>query len=346
MSQNFQIFYFSGTGNSRSVATWLQRQLTKEGASVSLHAIADWLKTTDKVKTEGSTIILCYPTHGFNAPPIIYHFLKRIPRGNSPIYQINTRAGLMLGRWNLPGLSGIALLWPAILLKLKGYRILGMRSVDLPSNWMSLHPALREKTTGILHERWKPKVEGIAEKIHLEKRTYSGFFSFPFDMLVLPIGILYYAFGRFALSKTFFASPACDGCELCVRHCPVSAIKMKRERPYWTMRCESCMHCMSICPTHAIETPHLWLAAIWGGFFMLISLLATHSPLIGRIWALEGWTGELLRLVISCVLGYPFLWLSYLLLHWLLGFSPIRRFLTLTSLTHLRFWKRYRPPRP
>ena len=346
MSQIYQIFYFSGTGNSRNVAIWLQRQLTKKGASVSLHAIADWLKTTDKVKTEGSTIILCYPTHGFNAPPTIYHFLKRIRKGNVPIYLINTRGGLMVGKWNTPGLSGIALLWPAFLLKLKGYRILGMRSVDLPSNWMLLHPAIRSKTTNILHERWKPKVESIAQKIALHKRTYGGYFSFPLDILVSPISILYYAFGRFVLAKTFFASANCDGCELCVKQCPVGAIRMKGGRPYWTIRCESCMHCMSSCPIHAIETPHLWVVTIWSGFYILLPLLISHSPLIANIWTVKGWQGEPLRLLLSCIVGYPFLWLSYLLLHWMLGFSPIRRFFTLTSLTHLRFWRRYRSPRP
>ena len=346
MIRHIQIFYFSGTGNSRSVAIWLQRKLTEDGANVSLNAIADWLKTPERITTTGSDIVLCYPTHGFNAPPIIYHFLNRIPKGNSAVYLINTRAGLLLGKWNIPGLSGIALLWPAVLLRLKGYSIKGMRSVDLPSNWMSIHPAIREKTTGKLLVRWKPKVERIAQKILLQQRTYSGYFSFPIDMLVTPISVLYYAFGRFALSKTFFASASCDACELCVKHCPVGAIKMKSGRPYWTMRCESCMHCMSICPTRAIETPLLWIVVIWSAFFMLISLIVSHSPLITRVWALEGWQGELLRLFIFCILGYPFLWLSYGVLHKLLGIPFVRRFFTLTSLTHLRFWRRYKNPRP
>lgn len=243
---------------------------------VVIHSVADLLKTKNIPVSDGSPIVICYPTHGFSAPPIIYHFLRRFPRGNAPIYQINTRAGLLIGKRNVPGLSGMALLLPAIILKLKGYRVLGMRSVDLPSNWMSIHPAIREKTTGILFRRWKPKVEAIAHKISLQQRTYSGFLSFPLDLLVAPIGVLYYAFGRFALAKTFFASASCDGCELCVKNCPVHAIKMKGDRPYWTMQCESCMHCMSQCPQQAIETPHLWLVSIWTAFFILVPLVFSN----------------------------------------------------------------------
>jgi ferredoxin len=345
MIKQLQIFYFSGTGNSKSVATWLKSRLSGKGVGVTVHLIADLLKTRNKPVSDGSPIVICYPTHGFNAPPIIYHFLRRFPTGRAPIYLINTRAGLLLGKWNIPGLSGIALLLPAIVFMLKGYHISGMRSVDLPSNWMSVHPSIREGATSILLHRWKPKVEFIADRIFLQKRTYSGFFSFPIDLLVVPIAVLYYAVGRFALAKTFYASGSCDGCELCVKNCPVEAIKMKRGRPYWTMQCESCMHCMSQCPKQAIETPHLWLIMLWTGFFIFIPIILSYFPFVSQLLALEGWKGEGLRMLLLCILSYPVVWLSYCVFHRALGIPAFRWMITQTSLTHFRFWRRYKIPR-
>lgn len=48
-----------------------------------------------------------------------------------------------------PGLSGLALILPALMLRLKGYRIKGLRPLDLPSNWISLHPGLRGKSSKV-----------------------------------------------------------------------------------------------------------------------------------------------------------------------------------------------------
>jgi hypothetical protein len=45
----------------------------------------------------------------------------------------------------LPGLSGLALWLSALVLLLKGYRIIVLRSIDLPSNWISFHPGVKEK---------------------------------------------------------------------------------------------------------------------------------------------------------------------------------------------------------
>jgi hypothetical protein len=66
---------------------------------------------------------------------------------------MNTRAGVKLGRLFLPGLSGIALLLAAVVLMAKGYRIAGMRPIDMPSNWLSIHPSLRPNAVVAIADR-------------------------------------------------------------------------------------------------------------------------------------------------------------------------------------------------
>ena len=91
--------------------------------------------------------VLHFPTHGFNAAPIMIRFIAGFPRGlGREVFLLNTRAGMKLSKIFLPGISGVALLLPAFILWIKGYRCIGFRPVDLPSNWIPLHPGIEEKS--------------------------------------------------------------------------------------------------------------------------------------------------------------------------------------------------------
>ena len=65
---------------------------------------------------------------------------------------MNTRAGMKIGRFVTPGLTGIAFMLSSLILKKKGYRIVGQIPFDMPSNWISIHPALNENTVNFIHE--------------------------------------------------------------------------------------------------------------------------------------------------------------------------------------------------
>jgi hypothetical protein len=65
--------------------------------------------------------------------------LPRAPARNRA-YVYNTRAGLRLFGLCLPGASGVAQLLAALVLRMKGYRVAVIRPVNLPTNWISIHP--------------------------------------------------------------------------------------------------------------------------------------------------------------------------------------------------------------
>ncbi len=61
-------------------------------------------------------------------------------------------------------------------------------------------------------------------------------------------------FNKFARSaKPFFAQEQCNGCGLCVAHCPASAISLQDGKPLWNVQCYQCMCCINTCPQQAIQ---------------------------------------------------------------------------------------------
>jgi ferredoxin len=249
---------------------------------------------------------------------------------------------MKFSKWFTPGLSGLAQLLPALILFLKGYKIVGMQPMDLPSNWISIHPGLRKKVVDSIFERCKRITKKFAAKLFSGKKIFRGLLSLPLDLLISPVAAGYYFYGRFALAKTFIADCRCDGCRICEKQCPVHAIQIKSNRPFWTQKCESCMHCMNVCPKHAIQTPHLFVAIMWWLVFSVIPLfimshLAEEGSFLDNHFHLFLW-------IFILITGLPILFFSYQILHFLLRFKLFSRFTSFTSLTKFKFWRRYYAP--
>lgn len=145
--------------------------------------------------------------------------------GGDKVFIMNTRAGMKLWKLYLCGLSGLAQLMSASILILKGYTIVGMRPVDLPSNWISVHPGLRKKVASSMFIRYERRVKLFASYILTGKRRYRALFDIIQDIAISPIAVGYYFVGRFVLAKSFVASHACTMCRLCIKSCPVKAIR-------------------------------------------------------------------------------------------------------------------------
>jgi len=279
------------------------------------------------------------PIHGFNYPPVMLYFIFRFPKGSNKVLLLSTRGGTLVGKFIVPGISGIAFYLSALVLKIKGYSIKALFPVDLPSNWISLHPGLNERTVKYLHERNKERVTSFARKVFSGGTSFKGLYDIVQDTLVAPISLGYYFIGRFVLAKTFYASGDCDHCDACMTGCPVMAIKKIHDRPYWTFDCESCMKCMSNCPRKAIETAHGLLAAV-AVVHSLVLLGLFHTYVAARF--VEA-TDPVVGFVMKSLLFLGFLALSYRFIHYCMRFRFVERLMVFTSLTKYKFWgRRYR----
>ncbi len=332
--KTIDIFYFSGTGNAKQIALWFYEFAVKKNIDCKVFNIAKIGAIKPENINPDSLILIVSPTHGFNFPKITLDFINHFPKGKNRIVLMNTRGGLKLGRYVTPGLSGIAFILSSLILKGKGYKILGQIPFDMPSNWISIHPALNENSVKFLHRKNYERIEKHANKIFSGKPDFLAHRDLVQDILISPISLGYYIVGRFVFAKSFYASANCNNCGLCIKECPVKAVKTVNNRPYWTFNCESCMKCMNSCPEKAIETAHGLLIGIWIINSVLLAFLLNNllkidieSELIGRI--------------ISTLAFFILLWFGYKFQHILLKNRFIARLISFTSLTRFKFWGRY-----
>ncbi len=343
------IFNFSGTGNAKRASEWILEIAKAKGIKIQLINI-DSRKPNKITEFEGKTLIgFCSPTHGFNLPPITLKFIRKFPKmTNADVFLLNTRAGMKLYKIFTPGLSGVAQILPAIILKLKGYKIVGFRPLDLPSNWISLHPGLRKKVVDSIFERCEKITYKFAEKILSGKKVYRGLYELLWDIALSPIALGYYLIGRFAIAKTFIATDDCKKCCLCIKNCPVKAISMINDRPYWSFSCESCMRCMNNCPQRAIQTAHSYTALLWWLAFSFFPYLILNLMIKNNILNLNNSSFKITAIhkVLMIISTFISIYLGYWILHFLMRFKFFNKLIAYTSLTKYKFWRRYKAPKP
>jgi Pyruvate/2-oxoacid:ferredoxin oxidoreductase delta subunit len=335
------IFCFSGTGNALASSKWIADEAERRG----LKSVVQQIDNKEDLKMPGSDenplIGFAFPTHGFNAAPVMLRFVAGFPGGlGKEVFLLNTRAGMKLSKIFIPGFSGLALLVPAFILWIKGYQCIGFRPVDLPSNWIPLHPGIKEKVIESIFTRCEGIVRRFAGKIFSGKKVYRGLMSIPADLLISPVALAYYIGGRFFLSKTFIANNKCNSCGICIKDCPTSSIKMVNNRPYWKLTCESCMRCLNNCPVRGIEAAHGMATA----FIILITAVNTRL-LVFMVDSLkiqpEIWWWKLSSNLISIAIMVIVSALLYHVVHYLMAIKPVRYLVRYTSLTTFPFWRRY-----
>lgn len=336
MYRRLIVYFFSGTGNSQNVAFWLSRVAKELDIETVFVNIADVDRLHIPAPASEALVAFISPVHGFNYPPIMLHFISRFPKGQNNVLLLNTRAGMLIGKWITPGLSGLTFYLSGLRLRIKGYRIKAMYPVDLPSNWISVHPGLNARTVAYIHARNKERVTAFAHMTLTGGSNFKALFEIIQDILVSPISLGYYFIGRFICAKTYFASSDCDNCDVCIKSCPVKAIIKVDSRPFWTFRCESCMRCMSNCPKKAIETAHGSIIE-YSIIYSLVILVLFYNYFSIWFFPIEN---EIVRWLIESVLYIATLTVWYRITHYLLRFKWFERVVVYTSLTKYKFWGR------
>ena len=380
MYHRLTCYYLSGTGNSYRAAQWLAEATAERGIAVSLIPISQAQPREDIQAGSSQLVGIYHPSHGLMPPWSMIKFLVRMPWGRGAHAVIGaTRGGIRLGSLVFPGGSGLALFFPVLVLLLKGYRVRGGLSFDMPVNIINLHWGLHPKNVDHILAWGQHRHRKLIEAVLAGRRYWHPvnilwelLWVVPFVLWPLaPFG--YLLVGRVFMAKLMFADPDCNGCGSCARHCPSQAIAMvggrrragdrrqsddrqhagNRRRaggqfptPFWTHRCEVCLRCMGYCKPQAVQASHLWMIVVLFGTSLISAELIQR-----QVTELTGWhlflvssgasvfTWELIELLVV----FASLSLAYYLFWGLQRIRLFKLLFTYTTLTKL--WsRRYHAP--
>jgi len=348
--KNAVIYFWSGTGNSYRVSTFIGKIAKEKGINTRVFSI-DTSNPTEEIKSDNKGLVgIIFPTHGFTVPWHVLKFAWSLPnRISTHAFCVATRAGLKFGPVFIPGISGSATFIVALILTFKGYNMRGSMSVDMPSNWFSLHPIQSRQSHEAIINRAEQNVARFMERILSNSKvwvTVNNLYEITFGIILSLISVGYLFIGRFFLAKLFFANKNCDGCGVCASYCSVKAIKMwgkENPKPFWKYNCESCMRCAAFCPHNAIEAGQSWGVILYfiAGVPISAYLLSWFEMPISDIGALERqWVGDILNLLYF----YPAIFISYYIFVVLIRIPAINWIFTHTTMTHFSFWGRYSEP--
>lgn len=225
------------------------------------------------------------------------------------------------------------------MLVLRGGRLVGVRAIDMPSNWTALHWGLSTEHVAAILRKAQARASAFAQRILDGRPQLTGWFSLAAGLLLAPVSLGYVVLARRLLGKLFFADERCTSCALCAKHCPFDAVHMAGrapKRPYWTFGCEGCMRCMNICPERAIQAS--WLGAV----AQLCVLLVVFETIVAAVAAIGGPTTRLAASVVACVALLALTGPTYRIA-WFLG-RPRAAAWLLGHTTPTRLFRRYREP--
>ena len=230
------IYWFSGTGNSLSIAMDLARAL----GSAELIPIARIINRNIQPCEQMGVV---FPVYAFGLPVIIRRFLETVPIDKVEyIFTVATMGGI----------AGAVHREAGKILSARGARLAAGWSITMPGNYPVLKgPPPREKQE-IIFSKARARIEEIAAVV---ARKAAGVFEDTRIPLRWPMEFIHnVARHKFCDEDgKFTAGLKCNHCGICAKVCPVANIRMVDKNPVWMHHCEQCMACLQWCPVQAIE---------------------------------------------------------------------------------------------
>ncbi|MBT3318959.1 MAG: 4Fe-4S binding protein [Clostridia bacterium] len=236
---NNYIFYFSGTGNSLSIA----KQICARTQNTELISITNQIESGYEIE-DADTIGFVLPVYLFGAPLIAEEFIKKLKikrhkylyvlfvHGGAPYSAVNN----FKSKLNDAGLKVDA-----------GFEIVSPDNYIAGNNPPNIEEARdilsksKEELNKVIEEM--KNRENSFPKISLRKNLFGTLMRPSFK------GIASKA------AQKFITTNDCNACGTCVKLCPRGIISInENNRPEWIgSNCEMCFSCINLCPKKAIE---------------------------------------------------------------------------------------------
>ena len=237
-----KIYYFSGTGNTlwsaRKIAALMGGECELVSIGAEAHFAAKLPAQKSEIIIEAEKVVLLFPSYAYGLPLIVSRFAK------SAVFKTQYAAAFVTFGTS----PGGTLAELARILKKKNIGAMFFGRIPAVENYMAIFgpPSAKTKEKRVTMQAAATEEAARAVK---EGRTNSINTFRPFSGLIS----LLFSMGAKIFYKYYRVSADCNGCRVCEKICPVSAIAIKDKRPVFSGKCEHCQGCINICPQRAIH---------------------------------------------------------------------------------------------
>lgn len=250
---SFEIYCFSGTGNSLRVA----KELVKRLPEGRLYPIVGLLKEKEVV-AQGQVVGFIFPVYCHTVPPAVKRFIKRIDlKFATYVFAVATTDATQCR----------AFIEIEKVLKKQGKRLDAYFVLKMAHN-MPFYIRYAEFTEQKKLEKMDVAVEKALSTIlqivtaKKQHRVNDPRFLKPFPPVLLPLMPALIPLNWLAVRKmtVFYADPKCNGCGTCEDVCLSEKIELIDQRPEWkaNVECFQCQACINYCPKQSIQQKSAW----------------------------------------------------------------------------------------
>ena len=267
---SIKLYYFSGTGNSLTVAKDIAKKVKADVISIPK------VINMDKIQIDAESIGIIFPSYIAplsGLPLIVERFVKKIANIESiHIFAVCTCGGYECVN-ALPSLKKLKQI-----IRSCGGKLSDEYSTRLPMNNLDYDhipvPIIRD--TEVIINNSKKEIDDICYRIINKKGTKYKIAKNLFILLMTPLykmmlksvtndlkkkakepmdtKLKYFELMPLT-DKSITVDERCTGCGTCAKVCPVNNIKVVDKKPEFQHRCEMCFACDEWCPSDAI---HHW----------------------------------------------------------------------------------------
>lgn len=247
------VFYFSGTGNTLKVVTWIKAQLEALGADVRLLNMEDYflgkgdLEWLEEV-CNSDKLLFAYPVQASMAPMAVWQFVQdHKEKWDGKI------GGVVVSQFLASGDGGAYL---ARVLRRCGMQVVSVEHFKMPNNVSDM--TLLSPSIGN-----HPKDQKCYQKTKQRAELYAMDF---FKGRYLKVGDHIWGIALGAMQRVPFAKverkfakgvmvhhDACSRCGVCVGLCPLQNFSLEDNHVQTKGSCTLCYRCVNSCPERAIS---------------------------------------------------------------------------------------------
>ena len=232
------VLYFTGTGNSRYIATHISEALGDELLSMN-----DRIKEGEPSPVASDErLVIVTPTYAWRIPRIVRDWLAKtdFPCGAQAWFVMTCGSEI-----------GNAAQYNRALCQEKQLTYMGTAQIVMPENYIAMFNAPQAEEARQIVAKAEPDIDRVISAIAANQAFPQPRSNLYDRFMSGPVNPIFYSF--FVKANAFAASDACTGCGQCARLCPTNNITIQNGKPVWGGDCTHCMACICRCPAEAIE---------------------------------------------------------------------------------------------